>query len=72
MKNILVKSDGYSIDYSTHETMEDAQKVMRDAYDELHPEDNAPEWEDMSGCYDTEATLYANGENVYVWRIITV
>jgi uncharacterized Zn ribbon protein len=71
-KLILIRCDGYDIETSEYTDLSSAQEKMRKEYDEFHPKENADEWEDMSYISDTNAILYANGENVYVWKIITV
>lgn len=48
-------------------------KEMSQQYEEYMPTGGlSPEWEDMSYFTDDDAILYTNGENVHVWRIITV
>lgn len=71
-KYLLIATDGYSIDYTQYDTMEVAQEAMRTAYAKLTPEENDESSEEMSYLGETDATLYANGENVYVWTIATV
>ena len=74
MKFVLIHTDGYTIDYDdSHKTLDEARKEMKRQYDSNMPSDGlSPEWEDMSYCNDDDAILYANGEDVHIWRIITV
>lgn len=74
MKYILVYTDGYSIDYDDSCTnLGEAQKAMECQYKDYLPLDGlSPEWEDMSYINDGDAMLYANGEEVHVWKIIAV
>lgn len=68
----LIYSDGYGIYPIDHDTNLDTLKTkLNEKYAEYTPEDWDPEWEDMSCLNDTDAILYANGENVYVWNILT-
>ena len=70
---ILIKTDGYSIDTTKHNSLTEAQQKMKDAYEELTPidfDDESSEAE-MSYCSDTDATLHT-GKDVYVWKICTV
>lgn len=74
MKYILVYTDGYSIDYDDdYQKLEEVQKEMERQYKDCIPSDGlSPEWEDMSYINDGDAMLYANGEEVHVWKIIAV
>lgn len=74
MTFILIHTDGYSIDCdNSYPTLDDARKEMKRQYNSNMPSDGlSPEWEDISYCNDDDAILYANGEDVHVWRIITV
>lgn len=74
MKFILIHTDGYSIDYDdNYKNIDETRKEMIQQYEEHMPTGGlSPEWEDMSYFTDDDAILYTNGENVHVWRIITV
>lgn len=73
-KIVLLHTDGYSIDFDdSFLSLDDARKEMQRQYDENIPgEGLMQEWKDMSFLSIDDATLYANGEDVHVWRIITV
>lgn len=73
-KIVLLHTDGYSIDFDdSFLSLDDARKEMQRQYDENIPNGGLkPEWKDMSFLSIDDATLYANGEDVHVWRIITV
>ena len=70
---ILIQTDGYSIDATKCTSLTEAQQKMKDAYEESTPTDFDEESSEaeMSCCSDTDATLYT-GEDVYVWKIVTV
>ena len=74
MKCILVHTDGYSINYDdSHTTLDEARQEMSRQYNKYIPTGGLiPEWEDISFLNDDDAILYANGEDVHVWRIIIV
>ena len=68
----LQATDGTDIDTTEYPSMADAKRAMKNAYDAFHPYDNGEEWEEMSYIAEESALLYANGENVYCWNILTV
>lgn len=72
MKTVLIETDGYSIDTTEFDTKDNAIIAMKKRYADLTPNDNNESFADMSYITDTNAILYQNGENVYVWKIITV
>lgn len=74
MKCILVHTDGYSINYDdSHTTLDEARQEMSRQYNKYIPTGGLiPEWKDISYLNDDDAILYANGEDVHVWRIIIV
>ena len=72
MKSLLIETDGYSIDVTEFDSKEDAIKAMKKRYTDLTPADNDESSAEMSYIEDTNAILYQNGENVYVWKIIVV
>jgi hypothetical protein len=71
-KFYLMHTDGYDITTEDYPTFKAAQDAMKEAYEAVQVEGNGEEWEDMSYCDDDYAIYYARGENVYVWRILTV
>lgn len=74
MKYVLIHTDGYSIDYADGcQKLEEVQKEMECQYNDYMPSDGlSPEWEEMSYLDACDAMLYANGEEVHVWKIIAV
>ena len=67
---ILVETDGYSIHHQTYSTQKQAQEEMQDRFNS-YCTDNVEGFSEMSYCGESEAILYARGENVYVWKIIS-
>ena len=72
MKCILVKTDGYEIEHANYDTIEEAQEAMRKEYEDCTPVNNDDECAETSSIDDMNAILYANCENVYVWKIIPI
>lgn len=73
MQFILIKTDGYTIQHRVYSSLDDAVKEMQSQYNDAIPNEGLlPEWEDLSYIDDVDAILYANGENVYVWKIIII
>ena len=67
---LLIETDGYSIETEKYATLEAAQEAMRKRYEEETPGDGLNESEsEMSYLGTYNAILYANGENVFVWKI---
>ena len=71
-KTILIKTDGNSINHCFFDSVEEAKAAMDSQYADLMPEELNEDCEDMSYCGDSRATLYRNGEDVYVWQIIVL
>ena len=69
-KAILSKTDGYSISHYFFDSFEAAKIAMDNQYAELTPDEWVEDFEDMSYCGTHNATLYRNGEDVYVWQIV--
>lgn len=69
---MLVHTDGYNIEYSKHKSKEAAHTAMKTAYASFNKNDCGDDWDKMSEITDEAAILYDRGENVYVWRIITL
>lgn len=68
---VLVRTDGFDINYQKPTTLEEAQKNMQDEYNKNVPDFWDESSEEMSSISDMDAILYAN-ETVYVWKIIPV
>lgn len=45
---------------------------MKKAYDELKPDNFIDDFSEISYCNDENALLFANGEEVYSWRIAVI
>ena len=71
-KAMLIRTNGYEIIAEKFATKEQAFEEMQKQYEDLMPEDLAEEWADCSSIGTMGAILYANGENVYVWKIVEV
>jgi len=73
MKHILIKTDGYSINTTEFDTIDQAREVMATEYNNYKPNDDNTDddWSDMSSLSDDDAILYT-GDDVYVWKIISV
>ena len=71
-KAILIRTNGYEITTEKFATKEKAFEEMQKQYEDLMPEDLADEWSDYSSIGTIDAILYANGKNVYVWKIVEI
>ena len=71
-KCILIETDGYSINTSFYDDYNAAFKAMSDRFDEMCPKELDEDCEESTSLNAYDAILYANGENVYVWRIIEI
>lgn len=69
---LLIWTDGYSIEHTKYLTFEAAQKALRDEWNEYYDEEIADEWKKLSSITDSNAILYNNGEDVYVWDIAEI
>lgn len=73
MSYILIKTDGYTIQHKVYSSLAAAVKEMQSQYDDAIPNGGLlPEWKELSYVDDVDAILYANGEKVYVWKIVIV
>lgn len=74
MVYILIHTDGYDIDcVDSCKDLDKLKKAMERQYKDYMPLDGlSSEWADLSYIEETDAILYANGEDVHVWKIITV
>jgi hypothetical protein len=70
--HILISSDGYSISTAVFASYDEAYKMMEDGYKACTPNEHFDDWKDMSYLSDDEATMYANGDDVYLWRIVDI
>ncbi len=69
---MLIKTDGYSIDYQFYDDYESARVAMNEQYHSYNPEELEDDWAELSYCSDYDAILYNNGEDVYVWKICEI
>ena len=66
----LYLTDGYDIHQAgIFSSLEKAQTAMHTAYNLRTPEDWLSEYKELSSINDTDAILYVNGEDVFVWHI---
>lgn len=63
-------TDGYSINYRFFDFEEAAQTELKKQYTSYIPEEWIKEFEELSYCNGSDAILYENDLNVYVWEII--
>jgi len=68
--HMLIYTDGYGIVTQRLASFDAAKAEMEKEYANNTPEENDESWSEMSYCNDTNAMLYANGDNVFVWEII--
>lgn len=70
---LLIHTDGYSIDTETYHTIDEAKHAMQTQYNGYMPSDGLEdEYASMSECNSDTAILHCNGEDVHVWRVISV
>ena len=69
---LLIWTDGYTIEATKYLTLEAAQMALRDEWDGYYDEEMNDEWKELSLISDSNAILYNNGENVYVWDIAEI
>lgn len=73
MSCVLIKTDGYTIQHRVYSSLAAAVKEMQSQYNDAIPNGGLlSDWKELSYIDDNNAILYANGENVYVWKIIIV
>lgn len=74
MKILLISTDGYSITVKDDfASLEDAKQELEKEYKDVIPNTGLEKYySQISYLGNDEATLYANGENVYIWKIIVV
>ena len=71
-KYFLIETDGYSISSKLYNSYDEAFNAMSDRFDEMCPEELNEDCEESTSLNAYDAILYANGEDVYVWRIIEI
>lgn len=66
----LYLSDGYGIyPKGIFPSRQKAQEAMQNAYRQHEPKEWLKEYEEISCISESDAILYANGEDVFVWYI---
>ena len=68
-KAILLFSDGYSISEIARGTEAECRKIMTNKYNDAADNVEAL-WLEQSYCEETDAILYMNGEDVFIWKVI--
>lgn len=68
--HILIKTDGYSIETKKFNSKDEAFSQMKKEYDEIMTRVTIEDFKIDSNINDTDATAYANGEDVFVWKIV--
>lgn len=71
---VLIYTNGYYIStFTDFANVEEARARMKEEYKSMIPTEGLePEWDEMSFCGEDDAVLYANGENVHVWKIVCI
>ena len=67
---LLISTDGFSISTKPFKTYEEAYDIMEDEYSKMLDNVTGSECRDMCGISSSNATLYNDGEGVYVWEIV--
>lgn len=71
-KYLLINTDGYAINYRTFNSFEEAATEMEKAYKAHKPDYLEEEYAGLTYIGEKNASVYCNGEDVYLWEIITV
>ncbi|MDO4647177.1 MAG: hypothetical protein Q4B26_00905 [Eubacteriales bacterium] len=69
--HVLIRTDGYDIDTWKFSSCTEAQMEMQKQYNAFMSDELEESCKEMSYISEQDATLYANGETVYVWKIIS-
>jgi len=69
---LLIRSDSYSIVTKKFDNPDDAYADMRADYDNRNNNEVGDDWDEQSFINETDALLYAGGEDVYVWKIVAI
>lgn len=70
---LLIRTDGFEIDTWKFNSVPDAQAEMRQQYESFTPTNGLTEdCAETSFCGDMDATLNVNGEEVFVWKIVSL
>ena len=73
MKFILIETDGYSIKTQEFENLEKAKNKMKKQYKFRTPSKGLVDsYKKSSYLGDMDAQLYANGMDVFIWKIVIV
>lgn len=71
-KYLLINTDGYDINYRTFNSFEEAATEMEKAYKAHKPDYLEEKYADLTYIDENNAAVYCNGEDIYLWEIITV
>lgn len=71
-KYLLISTDGYDIVYRAFNSFEEAATEMEKAYKARKPDYLEEKYADLTYIGENNASVYCNGEDVYLWEIITV
>lgn len=66
---LLIFTDGYDLKTRYFKTLKDAQDEMQIEYDARKPDVFIETYGDLSYIDERNATLYDNGNDVYLWQI---
>lgn len=71
-KYLLIYTDGYDINYRTFNSFEEAASEMEKSYKAHKPDYLEEEYANLTYIGENNASVYCNGEDVYLWEIISV
>ena len=69
---LLIFTDGYQIKTQKYRNFEFAKRSMDEEYKTHLPEQLSEDCAELTFCDTHEAQIYANGENVFLWKLIPV
>lgn len=71
-KFVLIKTDGYNISTWSFENYEEGKREMERQYNSFDIENLSEDCAEMTYCSNYDATVYDNGDCVYVWKVVEV
>ena len=71
-KYILIRTDGYDIMTYFFDSYKSAEKEMKRQYKDVKPRKWIDDFKKKSEITPSNAILYQNGEEVFVWKIVRV
>ena len=74
MAIVLIYTNGYyTSTFTDFANVEEARARRKEEYKSMIPTEGLePEWDETSFCGEEDAILYANGENVHIWKIVCI